>query len=73
MTDRQWQLVINKCRKAGDEHLRLLRIAEKEYIRRYGNHPSDVDDDWWIDALHYCTGDTDLKEIKSSAENRNDR
>jgi len=68
MTDKQWQAIINECRKAGDEHLRLLHIAEKEYNRRYGHDPSQVDDDWWIDALHYCNGCTDLKNIKNSAE-----
>lgn len=68
MTDTQWQSVIDKCYKAGREHLRLLDIAEKEYEKRYGFHPSDVDDDWWIDTLHYCNGDTDLGSIKSSAE-----
>ena len=68
MTDKQWQSAINKCRKAGDEHKRLLTIAENEYIRRYGHNPSEVDDDWWIDTLHVCTGDTDLEKIKDSAE-----
>ena len=68
MTDKQWQSVINKCRKAGDEHKRLLIIAENEYIRRYGHNPSEVDDDWWIDTLHQCCGDTDLQKIKDNAE-----
>ena len=70
MTDKKWQEVIDKCRAMGDEHKRLLLIAEDEYQRRYGHKPSDVDDDWWIDSLHYCTGDTDLKGIKKSAEMR---
>ena len=55
-------------------HLRkskaLLEVAEAEYERRYGHHPSDVDDDWWIDTLHYGNGGTDLKKIKASAEMR---
>lgn len=73
MTDKQWQSVIDKCRKAGDKHLQLLQIAEKEYERRYGHNPSEVDDDWWIDTLHYCKGDTSVDKIKQSAELRNDR
>ena len=68
MTDKQWQSVINKCRKSGDEHLRLLKIAEDEYIKRYGHNPSECDDDWWIDALHYCKGDTNFQKIKDNAE-----
>lgn len=68
MTDKQWAAAIKKCRAAGDEHNRLLEIAENEYVRRYGHHPSDVDDDYWIDALHICTGSIDVKMIMSSAE-----
>lgn len=73
MTDKQWQSVINKCRKAGDKHFMLLKIAEDEYIRRYGHNPSEVDDDWWIDTLHYCKGDSSVDKIKQSAELCNDR
>jgi len=73
MTDKQWQSVIDKCRKAGNKHLQLLQIAEKEYERRYGNNPSEVDDDWWIDTLHYGRGSTDLDLIKKAAEMRTGR
>jgi len=73
MTDKQWQKVINKCRKAGEEHLAYLHTAENEYIKRYGHNPSEVNDDWWIDTLHYCKGDTDLQKIKDSAELHNSR
>lgn len=68
MTDKEWEHIIERCRKAGDEHKRLLKISEDEYQKRYGQSPSDVDDDWWIDSLHICTGDTDLQKIKNSAE-----
>ena len=68
MTDKKWQEIITACRVAGDEHLRLLRIAEDEYIRRYKYNPSEVDDDEWIDALHYCNGHSDLSKLKESAE-----
>lgn len=27
-------------------------MAEDEYERRYGSHPSDIDDNEWIDSLH---------------------
>ena len=53
MTDKKWHEIIIKCKAACDEHLRLLKIAEEEYYKRYGNYPSDVCDDWWIDTLHY--------------------
>ncbi len=73
MTDKQWQRVIDKCQEAGQEHLRLLRIAEAEYEKRYGHNPSEVDDDWWIDTVHYCKGNTDIELIKMAANDRNDR
>ena len=68
MTNKQWQSLINRCIKAGEEHLRLLKKAEDEYIRRYGHNPSEVDDDWWIDALHQCKGNSDIDMIIESAE-----
>lgn len=73
MTDKKWQSLIKKCQKAGNEHLRLLKIAEDEYVKRYGHNPSEVDDDWWIDTLHYGRGSTDLNLIKKAAEMRTNR
>ena len=68
MKDTEWQKVIIDCCKAKDEHSRLMAIAEREYERRYGHSPSDVDDDWWIDTVHYGRGSVDLKKIKESAD-----
>ena len=73
MTDKKWHKIIIKCKAACDEHKRLLEIAEEEYFKRYGHAPSDVDDDWWIDTLHYGRGSTDLDLIKKAAEMRKDR
>lgn len=70
MTDKKWQELIIECQKVGIEHLRLLKMAEEEYKKRYGHYPSEVDDDWWIDTLHYCRGDVNLINIKKAAEMR---
>ncbi|MFY8160470.1 MAG: hypothetical protein ACOVNU_04010 [Candidatus Kapaibacteriota bacterium] len=67
MTDKQWHKIIIKCKAACDNHKVLLKIAEDEYIRRYGKNPIEVDDDWWIDCLHYGHGSTDLDKIKQNA------
>lgn len=67
MKDDQWDKAIKKAQSALREYKRLLHFAEKEYIRRYGNHPSDVDDDWWIDKLHYSGSPTTISEIDKSA------
>ena len=68
MKNKEWHDIIIKCKKANDEHKRLLKIAEKEYERRYGKNPSEVDDDWWIDVMHYGNGSTDLDKIIDSAK-----
>ena len=73
MTDKKWHEIIIKCKASCDEHLRLLKIAEEEYVKRYGNSPSDMNDDWWIDTLHYGNGSTDLVLIKKAAEMCADR
>ena len=38
------------------EHKRILELCEAEYEARFGNNPSEVDDDYWIDSLHYGQG-----------------
>lgn len=70
MTDKQWQKTIDKSVKLLRESFEYRKMAEDEYVRRYGHHPSEVDDDWWIDTLHYGQGSTDLYKIKESAEMR---
>lgn len=57
MTDKAFERLIRKTADACTKHMSLLRDAEREYERRYGNNPSDVDDDYWIDSLHGCAGD----------------
>lgn len=73
MTDKQWNKVIVKCKTACDKHKYLLKIAEDEYERRYGNNPSEVDDDWWIDALHCGNGSIGLEKIIENAKWSNDK
>jgi len=73
MTDKQWNKVIVKCKTACDKHKYLLKIAEDEYERRYGNNPSEVDDETWIDYLHYGRGFIDLKSIIENAKWSNDK
>ncbi len=63
MTNQRFQGLIIRCRRAGDLYKKLLIEAEEEYKRRFGNYPGEVDDDWWIDTLHYCIGNTDLDQI----------
>jgi hypothetical protein len=68
MTDKQWESLIKKTIQAFRNHQQNLKLAEDEYVRRYGEHPSEVDDDFWIDIMHYGNGSCDMKGIKESAE-----
>lgn len=70
MTDKEWELMIKRCQKAGFKYFELMKIVEGEYVKRYGHNPSDVDDDWWIDTVHYCIGEINIERIKESAKTR---
>jgi hypothetical protein len=73
MTDKQWQKIITKTVKSFKVYQANLEIAEQEYIRRYGHTPTDVDDDTWIDTVHYGYGSHNVEDFKASAESRKER
>ena len=52
MTDEKFQQVIDEAQQKLMQYHHALKVAEDEYERRYNYHPSDVDDDVWIDAMH---------------------
>ncbi len=68
LTDKQWEKLIRKANTLANEHRLVIQSAESEYENRYGHNPSEIDDDWWIDTLHYGQGDTDLDAIKIQAK-----
>lgn len=57
MTDKDFAALMIKTQKAGLKHKKLLKELEEEYYVRYGQYPSDVDDDFFIEAFHYCQGE----------------
>ena len=57
MTDKRFESLMARCADAYNKYRRLFERAEAEYVRRYGQHPSDVDDDYWIDSLGGGCGD----------------
>lgn len=67
MTDKKFQDLINRTVKAKHKHAELLKQAEAEYEKRYGNNPSKVDDDVWIDTMHLGCGNADLKLLHEFA------
>jgi hypothetical protein len=66
MTDKQFTALLQRTARAYNKYKPLLDAAEKEYERRYGDNPSNRDDDSWIDALH--GGNGLCKESLTAAE-----
>lgn len=56
MTDKEFAILMRKTQKAGLKHKKLLSDLEEEYYVRYGQYPSEVDDDFFIDSFDYCQG-----------------
>lgn len=68
LSDKQWQKIIQKSVDLLGEAFRLRELAENEYERRFGKNPSDWDDDWWIDTVHYGgNANVDVKALIKSA------
>lgn len=68
MTDLRFQNLLDKVTSANIKYQSLLKEAEQEYLRRFGNLPSEVDDDNWIDIFHYNPIYTSVKDITSNAD-----
>jgi hypothetical protein len=72
MTNAEYTKHLRKAAKAINIALRLKRISEREYERRYGVNPSDVDDDCFIDttgAIGECREDITWKHVDDGAHN----
>jgi len=52
VTDSTFQRHLNQLAAAKDRYLMELQECENEYKQRFGFFPSDIDDDYWIDAFH---------------------
>lgn len=66
MTDKQFQKILDTLSLARNNYLELLKVAEKEIINRYGVHPSDIDNDEWIDTYHQGNGRMTVNELDES-------
>lgn len=72
MTDSQFTKLLQRAAKAQNKAGDLLKQCESEYERRYGENPSDIDDDMWIDAMHYgatgaCSEHITAKDVDNGA------
>ena len=56
MKDATFQRRLRQLAAAKARYLEELKACEDEYERRFGTHPSDWDDDSWIDFARACGG-----------------
>lgn len=70
MTDKQFEKAMRECGDAHRKYLSKLEVIEGEYIDRYGIHPSDVNNDFWIDTFHCPPGadDVTVKMLEESVK-----
>ena len=48
-----------------------LEVLEEEYKKRFGNYPSDIDDDYFIDTFHYGrSGKISVADMTDKAKGR---
>ena len=66
MNDKQFQKILDTLTDAHRNYLDLLKLAEDEIIRRYGIHPSEIDNDQWIDTYHQGCGHMTVKQLDES-------
>lgn len=72
MNDSNWLEHIRKARKYLRKHQLHKKRAEDEYFKRFGVHPSDCDDDYWLDTIRLQDGgdpehldEVDLDQLKA--------
>ena len=73
MTDKQFGKLLTKLNRAHGLYYDLLYKAEEEYKKRFGNYPSDVDDDWWIDSFCQSPAGSTLANVLKHGTLANDR
>lgn len=64
MRDATFQRRLNQLASAKRRYLKELERCEDEYERRFGECPSDVDDDFWIDFAHTTGADVNIPTVK---------
>jgi len=68
MTDIQFKKLLKSVVIIQNDYQNLLEIAEDEYVKRFGQHPSEANDDTWIDVFHVGCSGFDFKTILKNAE-----
>ena len=68
MKNKQFTQKLRACSKAHLKFSSLLKYCEDELVSRYGVHPSDLDNDIWIDNFHINPGFMTIQQIEDSYE-----
>lgn len=68
MTDTKFFELCKLASRLAEQHARLVLTLEEEYRERFGNYPSEVDDDFWIDSIHQGQTNFTLDQIISEAK-----
>ena len=66
MNDNKFQKLLDDLAVANNRYKSLLKAAEDEIVKRYGQHPSDIDNDDWIDSYHVGCGSMTVKQVDDS-------
>lgn len=69
MTDKTFKKVLIALYRARKNYLELLKLAEDEIVKRYGVHPSDIDNDEWIDSYHSGNNMMTIEDVAKSMKN----
>ena len=74
MKDERLQILIDQTINQKLKFFALVDRLENEYERRFGNKPSDVDDDNFIDTFHMRQGnEMTVFELTEKAKNCKER
>jgi hypothetical protein len=74
MTDKRLQKLMTKTIEQKLKFFGLIDKLENEYIRRFGENPSQMDDDNFIDTFHLGQGnEMTVEKLTEHAKNCNKR
>ncbi len=68
MTNTEYRKLLMRLTKANRKYKTLLAEAEEEYKRRFGDFPSEVDDDAWIDGFHATDSGLSFSDVIENGE-----
>lgn len=71
MSDKELKELMDLTIEAREAYSSVLNQLELEYKNRFGNYPSDVDDDFFISTFHYSqNGKITVKQLTENAKDR---